>query len=261
MARRGLTLIELLIVVGVVSLLMALSLPVLVRVRNPAQGTVCTQNQKTLALAWLLYKDDNNDRLVGGQVGKSPHDWVQGPTGAGGIIERKKEGIRQGVLYRYTGRNLGVYRCPADGRKLVPGQMAYRSYSITGGANGEGWENAYVQVQRYSEIRQPATKHVFVEEADPRGWNQGSWILNPRGGTWVDPLAIWHSRARGTLGFADGHAEIHRWEDSSTVEMARKQVFFQPVPQGQGQDLQFMINGFPQKEANVSLALRAATTY
>jgi prepilin-type N-terminal cleavage/methylation domain-containing protein len=256
MARRGLTLVELLIVVGVISLLMALSLPALVRVRNQAQGTVCTQNQRTLALAWLLYKDDNNDRLVGGQVGKNPHDWVQGPKGVGGVIERKKEGIRQGVLYRYAGRNIRVYRCPADERKLVPGQMAYRSYSITGGANGEGWENAYVQAQRYSEIRQPAGKHVFVEEADPRGWNQGSWVLNPRGGTWVDPMAIWHSRARGTLGYADGHAEIHRWADSSTVEMSRKQIFFHPVPAGQGQDLQFMINGFPQKETSVSLASR-----
>jgi prepilin-type N-terminal cleavage/methylation domain-containing protein len=257
MARRGLTLVELLIVIGVISLLMALSLPALVRVRNQAQGTVCTQNQRTLSLAWLLYKDDNDDRIAGGQVGKNPHDWVRGPTGVGGVIERKKEGIRQGVLYRYTGHNIRVYRCPADERKLIPGQMAYRSYSITGGANGEGWENAYVQAQRYSEIHQPATKHIFVEEADPRGWNQGSWVLNPRGGTWVDPLAIWHSRARGTLGYADGHAEIHRWMDSSTIEMSRKGEFFYPVPTGQGQDLLFMVNGFPQKSNEVSKAFRA----
>lgn len=258
MARRGLTLVELLIVIGVISLLMALSLPALVRVRNQAQGTVCTQNLKTLSLAWLLYKDDNDDRLVGGQVGKSPHDWVQGPAGVGGIIERKKEGIRQGALYRYAGRNVGVYRCPADERKLAPGQMAFRSYSIAGGANGEGWENAYVQAQKYSDILQPATRYVFVEEADPRGWNQGSWVLNPRGGTWVDPLAIWHSRARSTLGYADGHAEIHSWVDSSTVEMSRKRVFFHPVPAGQGQDLKFMMGGFPQRNSDASQPSRTA---
>jgi len=256
MARRGLTLVELLIVVGVISLLMTLSLPALMRVRNQAQGTVCTQNLKTLSLAWLLYKDDNDDRVVGGQVGKFAHDWVQGPTGVGPILERKKEGIRQGALFRYTGNNVGVYRCPADERKLVPGQVAYRSYSISGGANGEGWQNSYVQVEKYSDIHQPAGTHVFLEEADPRGWNRGSWVLNPQGGTWVDPLAIWHSRARSTLGYADGHAEIHRWADGSTVAMSKKQEFFYPVPAGEGEDLHFMIGGFPQKVTEAQQAPR-----
>ena len=110
MARRGLTLIELLVVVAIVSLLLGLSLPALVRVRNQAQGAVCIQNLKTLSLAWLLYKDDNDDSLVGGQVGKTPSDWVQGPAGAGTIVECKKEGIRRGALYRYVGDMVDVYR-------------------------------------------------------------------------------------------------------------------------------------------------------
>ena len=40
MARRGLTLIELLVVTAIVALLVGLSIPALVRVRNQAQGTV-----------------------------------------------------------------------------------------------------------------------------------------------------------------------------------------------------------------------------
>ena len=256
MARRGLTLIELLIVVGVISLLMAVSLPALMRVRNQAQGTVCTQNLKTLSLAWLLYKDDYDDRLVGGQVGKQAHDWVQKPTGAGSMLERQKEGIRQGALFHYAGKDVAVYRCPADQRKLIPGQVAYCSYSVAAGANGEDWDNAYVRAEKYSDVLQPATKYVFVEEADPRGWNRGSWVLNPQGGAWVDPLAIWHSRARSTLGYADGHAEIHRWVDDSSMEMSRKQEFFYPVPTGQGEDLRFMIGGFPQKITDVRQSSR-----
>jgi len=247
MARKGLTLLEVLVVIGVVSLLIAVSLPVLMRVRNQAQGTICTQNLKTLSFAWLLYKDDNDDRIAGGQVGKCPHDWVQAPAGPGTMLERQKEGIRRGMLFHYAGENVGIYRCPADARKLIPGQIAYCSYSVAAGANGEEWQNAYVQAVKYSDIPQPATKYVFVEEADPRGWNRGSWVLNPRGGAWVDPLAIWHSRARSTLGYADGHAEIHRWADPSSMEMSRKQEFFYPVPPGQGTDLHFMIAGFPQK--------------
>lgn len=246
MARRGLTLVELLIVLGVISLLLAIMFPALIRVRNQAQSTVCLQNVRTLSLAWLLYKDANNDELVGGNVGQNPHDWVQGPTGTGTFIERKKEGIRQGALFRYAGEAVDVYRCPADPRKLALGQAAFRSYSIAGGANGEGWQGTYVQAKKYSDIRHPARTYVFVEESDPRGWNKGSWVLDLMGRTWVNPLAIWHGRTRSTLGYADGHAETRHWVDRSTIEMARKQEFFYPVPSDEGKDIQFMLSGFPQ---------------
>jgi prepilin-type processing-associated H-X9-DG protein len=89
-----------------------------------------------------------------------------------------------------------------------------------------------------------------VEEGDPRG--KGSWVINPLGESWVDPLGVWHSRSRSTLGYADGHVEIHRWVDRSTVEMSENQVFFCPVPPNEGEDLRFMIGGFPQKAADAS---------
>ena len=156
------------------------------------------------------------------------------------------------------GKTVDVYRCPADRRKLRPGQTAFRSYSIAGGANGEGWQNTYVPAEKYSEIFQPATKYVFVEEADPSGWNKGSWVLNPQSKTWVDPLAVWHSKARSALGLADGHVEIHRWMDRSTIEMSREQEFFYPVPPDEGEDLRFMLGGFPQKSAEAPQSTRVS---
>jgi prepilin-type N-terminal cleavage/methylation domain-containing protein/prepilin-type processing-associated H-X9-DG protein len=252
MARRGLTLVELLVVISAICLLAALSFPALLRVRNQAQGAVCVQNVRTLSLAWLFYKDDNDDRLVGGQAGKYAYAWVQGPTGAGTIIERQKQGIRQGALYSYVGGEDDAYRCPADQRTSASGLPAFCSYAIAGGANGEVRQNAYVPVEKYTEISQPATKYVFVEEADPRGWNPGSWVLDPVAKAWVDPLAVWHSNSRSTLGYADGHAEIHPWVDKSTIEMSRNQVFDCPVPANEGEDLRFMLAGFPQKTPDSS---------
>jgi prepilin-type N-terminal cleavage/methylation domain-containing protein/prepilin-type processing-associated H-X9-DG protein len=252
MARRGLTLVELLVVISAICLLAALSFPALLRVRNQAQGTVCVQNTRSLSMAWLFYKDDNDDRLVGGQAGKYPYAWVQNPTGAGTIVERQKEAIRQGALYSYVGGDEGVYRCPADLRRQISGQPAFCSYSVAGGANGEVCQNSYIPAEKYSEISQPASKYVFVEEANPKGWNPGSWVLNPPARTWVDPLAVWHSNTRSTLGYADGHAEIHPWIDNSTIEMSRKQEFSYPVPSDEGEDLHFMIAGFPQKTADPS---------
>jgi prepilin-type processing-associated H-X9-DG protein len=40
---------------------------------------------------------------------------------------------------------------------------------------------------------------------------------------WVDPFAIWHND-RSTFGFADGHAEKHKWLEESTLELARRMI-------------------------------------
>ena len=246
MKRKGFTLVELLIVVAIIALLMSILMPILSKVKRHASAAVCMHNLKTLSRGWFMYKDANDDKLVGGHVG-GPPNWVRGPSGpSSDPIEQKKEGIRQGLLFEYVGKSVDVYRCPSDGRKLTPGQAAFRSYSIAGGLNGEGWQNTYVQAKVYGDIKNPAGKYVFVEESDPRGWNVGSWVLNPKTKTWVDPLAIWHHR-KSTLGFADGHAEARKWVDESTIEMSEKQIFYHPVPVGEGEDIDFMLRGFPYK--------------
>jgi prepilin-type N-terminal cleavage/methylation domain-containing protein len=238
MTRRGLTLIELLVVCSIISLLLAVAFPALNRVRNQAQSAVCTQNTRVLGMAWLFFKDDNDDRLVGGSAGGTGA-WVASPVGTG--RDGEKLGIAQGALFQYV-EKVEIYRCPADQRK----QTAYRSYAIAGGANGDVWKTAYVPAERYSQLVRPATRYVFVEEADVQTWNKGSWVLDVRNKGWVDPLAAWHIRGRGALGFADGHAEIHAWVDSSTVLMSEKQQSFYPIPSGEGGDVQFMTTGFPQ---------------
>jgi prepilin-type processing-associated H-X9-DG protein len=45
---------------------------------------------------------------------------------------------------------------------------------------------------------------------------------------WIDPLTVWH-KDQSTIGFADGHASLHRWEDKRTVFMSRDQQFDQPA--------------------------------
>jgi len=62
---------------------------------------------------------------------------------------------------------------------------------------------------------------VFIEEADPRGRNLGTWVIDvnpsPR---WIDPFAIFHGSV-STISFADGHAESHRWTDSGVIKAAK----------------------------------------
>jgi prepilin-type processing-associated H-X9-DG protein len=134
-------------------------------------------------------------------------------------IEDKLRGIKRGLLFPYV-KNVKVYHCPGDARIDMPDQEAFRSYSITGGMNGEAGQFGAVPIDTYDEIKNPGSKVVFLEEMDERGWNMGSWVIDPENwDRWVDPMAIWHND-RSTLGFADGHAEKHKWEDKRTIEFA-----------------------------------------
>lgn len=258
MKRKGFTLIELLVVIAIIAILMAILLPALNIVRDQARRLYCVSNVKNLSLAWLMYKDDNDDKLVGATVPwssftKGQH-WVEPPQDESGnpvappaTHQQEIRGIERGLLFPYV-KIVNVYRCPADTRKFDPLQDTFRSYSIAGGMNGEAWES--VPVEQYSEIKKPHTKYVFVEESDGRGWNVGSWVLDPKAKKWVDPLSVWHGKSKSCLGFADGSAGMHMWVDDSTKEMSElaaagnSSAFNYPVPSGEGEDLEFMVKGY-----------------
>lgn len=214
--------------------------------RKKAKEMVCLSNVKHLAHAWLIYANDNDGLLVGASTRNEYYrweDWVWSPSWMGGsTIEDKKQGIRNGALFSYVG-NVNVYHCPADTRTSISNQQAFRSYSIADSMNGEketSWW--YEPARRYSQIRKPATKYVFVEEADARGSNISSWLMNPIEPSWVDPLALWHN-CKTTLGFADGHLQMKRWSDWSTIEMSENQQLNFATP-AEGEDIRFMARGY-----------------
>src|SRR5215471_12047208 len=63
-AKRGFTLIELLVVIAIIAILAAMLLPALRRAKEKGQGIQCMNNGRQLAVGWLMYAHDNNDRIV-----------------------------------------------------------------------------------------------------------------------------------------------------------------------------------------------------
>jgi len=83
MERPAFTLIELLVVIAIIAVLMAILLPALRLAKDQAYGIICVSNLRSLSRAWYLYKDDYDDRLIGGHVGGKVNgrlvDWVDRP--------------------------------------------------------------------------------------------------------------------------------------------------------------------------------------
>jgi len=216
--------------------------------RRLAEELVCLGNNEVLTGAWLAYADDNDGQLVAAHT--DPGNWVDRPS-ASGSTDLETDAIRRGLLFPYVG-DLNAYHCPADQTINEPNYPVFRTYAIAGGANGESWAG-YDRARLYADLESPATRYVFVEQSSPRGSIVGSWQMNPKTKTWVDPLAMWHEEAT-TLGFADGHAEVHRWHDQSLIDWCRKAMekdasftFNMAPPADEPEDVTYMAEHFPYK--------------
>jgi prepilin-type processing-associated H-X9-DG protein len=127
--------------------------------------------------------------------------------------------LSKGPLYPYC-KNVAAFHCPADQRfkRRRPGvHWAYDSYSKTDGMNGDFW--TLPPIKKFSLVPEPVKTITFLEEADSRDYNLGTWVIDADTRTWVDALAIFHATQSG-IGFADGHAEAHKWVEATTIRAA-----------------------------------------
>src|SRR5947207_12758274 len=77
---RAFTLVELLVVIGIIALLLAILLPALSRVREASNRAKCLANIAELRRAVLLYAHDNKDHLPDAGSGNTPHALMPPPA-------------------------------------------------------------------------------------------------------------------------------------------------------------------------------------
>lgn len=243
---RGFTLLELMLVVGILAVLTGLLLPALVRARQQTQGIHCMNNSRQLALAWQMYADDHNGFLVPNQHGSAalhaadPNNWVSGwmdwTSNPDNTNTLYLTDARFSLLAPYTLQSARLYKCPADHyrSRQNPGPRV-RSISMNAAlgpgnkTNFANWNPPFFFAFRLSDVQNPppAWTWLFVDE-HPDSINDGCFFLNPwqagAGAAWRDLPASYHRGAAG-LAFADGHAEIKKWTDPRTAVPVRMADF------------------------------------
>lgn len=177
--RRAFTLVELLVVVGIIAVLISIALPVLSKVRKGANKTQCMNNVRQLLMATQLYVQTFEGDLphpnAGGAIG-----WLYrgAPTVSTDPVENAKR-VSFGLLYPYH-NSLGAYRCPVDEGPWNAAQPTtnFTSYLMNGAANGYDDTGA---TWAFSRRRMPDDAICFWEPLDDGpAWNDGA--VNPTEG-------------------------------------------------------------------------------
>jgi prepilin-type N-terminal cleavage/methylation domain-containing protein/prepilin-type processing-associated H-X9-DG protein len=253
--RRAFTLIELLVVIAVIAVLMAILMPALKRAKEQGQRTVCHGNLRQLMLAWLMYADENDDRIVNGAGGinrnqgsLSEDPWVGRGWGAnwnnpnvdstGATRQQQIQAIEDGALWSVA-RDHGLYKCPTGRRN------EFVTYACVDAVNGLHRSGTFVNNGHYirdvgervgktvlwlkktTEISSPPPPHrmVFVDEG---AMTPDSFAVNYNPGPWWDDPPARHGDGT-TLGWADGHVSHLKWKAAETIDHARAATaFYQP---------------------------------
>lgn len=190
---RGFTLVELLVVIGIIALLISILLPALRRAREAANTTVCSSNIRQVMLAFRFYADDWKDFVAFGEGGAAWYtEWPTLMVNLG-YIKKANDGYYSEIL-----------RCPNNRRPFS--DSVYRTHFALNYRHSFGWTGANA-TQKWVDVKRASTTIMFVD-----GYDYSYCVLWPYYDGGIGGLNTYtpdyrHPNNSMNAGFFDTHVE------------------------------------------------------